>query len=184
MGFFFVEPLVRLHHFTAHRMHAIDRDVDVIIFGVVMQTVDGLVLDKAHALQKNIHQIIHLGAGWLLVFLPRKYPMTHWHFAVDALLGQRNHLHFLAIVRGGEKVSAPGVGDFLLRIGIVRIADIIHQVANLPDLGLIRVGVLHLLDDHGFVLPNLSIARPKIRSVSSCSSRCSRLAPACRSVSK
>ena len=55
MGFFFVEPLVRLHRFSGHRVHPVDRNVDVIIFGVVMQTVDGLVPDKAHALQKNIH---------------------------------------------------------------------------------------------------------------------------------
>ena len=110
--------------------------------------------------------------------------MAHRHFAVDALLGQRNHFHFLTIVGGCKKISASSVGDFFLRIGVVRIADIIHQITNLPGLGLIRVGVLHLLDDHGFVLPNLSMARPKIRRVSSCCSRCSRLAPACRSVSK
>ena len=184
MGLFFVKTFVRLHRFSGHRVHPVDRNVDVIIFGVVMQTIDGLVPDKAHVFQKNIHQLIHLGASGLFMLLPRKHPMAHRHFAVDALLGKRNHLHFLAIVRGSEKVSAPGVSDFLLRIGVVRIADIIHQVANLPDLGLVRVGVLHLLDDHDFALPNLSMARPKIRRVSSCSSRCSRLAPACRSVSK
>ena len=70
MGFFFVEPLVRLHRFSGHRVHPIDRNVDVIIFGVVMQAIDGLVPDKTHALQKNIHQLIHLGAGGLFMLLP------------------------------------------------------------------------------------------------------------------
>ena len=75
MGFFFVETLVRLYHFTSHRVHSVDGNVDVIIFGVVMQTIDGLVPDKAHAFQKNIHQFIHLGTGWLLMLCQEN---TQW----------------------------------------------------------------------------------------------------------
>ena len=69
--------------------------------------------------------------------------MAYRHFAVDALLGKRDHFRFLAIMCGGEKISAPGMGDFFLRIDVVRIADVVHQIANLPDLGLVRVCLLY-----------------------------------------
>ena len=51
-------------------MHPVDGNVDVIIFGIVVQAIDGLVPDKAHAFQKDVHQFVHLGAGGLFVFLP------------------------------------------------------------------------------------------------------------------
>ena len=67
---------------------------------------------------------------------------------MDALLGKRDHFRFLTVVGAGEKIPASGVRYFLVRIGRLRITDVVHKVADLPRLGLVGFVALNFLNDH------------------------------------
>ena len=60
----------RLHHFQGLRVRSVDRNVNMIVLRIMVQPINGLVPYKPHAFQKNIHQLIHLGAGGLFMLLP------------------------------------------------------------------------------------------------------------------
>ena len=144
-----VETLVRLHDFSGFRVHAVDRDMEMVIVRIVVKAIYGLMPGQLHAFQKNIHQFLHLFSGRLLRLFPRKYPVRDRHFAVCGLSGEGDHFHFLPVMRSGNEVPPARVFNFFLRIPVVGMTDIIHQIADLPRLGFVVFFVFNFLDDHG-----------------------------------
>ncbi len=49
-----IETSVRLHNFSAIRVHAIDRNMEMIIVRIVVQPIDSLVSGQTHPFKKNI----------------------------------------------------------------------------------------------------------------------------------
>ena len=80
--------------------------------------------------------------------------MCDGHFAVNAFLRKRDHLRLLPSVSAGEEIAASGMGNFFMRIGVVRGTDVVHKVADLPRLGLVEIGALDFLYYHG-ALPKM-----------------------------
>ena len=90
-----IEASVRLHNFSAIRVHAIDRNMEMIIVRIVVQPIDSLVSGQAHPFKKNIHQFLPLFSGGLFAFLPGKHPVLYRHMAVRGLPRKGNHFHLL-----------------------------------------------------------------------------------------
>ena len=127
-----VKTLMRLHNFSAFRIHSVDRNMQVIIVRVVVQSIDGLVFGKSHFFKKHIHHFLHLFPRWLFAFPPGKNPVRYRHGAVNRFSGKRNHFNFLPRMCGREKISPARAFDFFLWIPVMRMADVIHQIAYLP----------------------------------------------------
>ena len=90
-----IETSVRLHNFSAIRVHAIDRNMEMIIVRIVVQPIDSLVSGQTHPFKKNIYQFLHLFSGGLFTFLPGKHPVLYRHIAVCGLPRKGNHFHLL-----------------------------------------------------------------------------------------
>ena len=90
-----IKTSVRLHNFSAIRVHAIDRNMEMIIVRIIVQAIDSLVSGQAHPFKKNIHQFLHLFSGGLFTFLPGKHPVLYRHIAVRGLPRKGNHFHLL-----------------------------------------------------------------------------------------
>ena len=58
-------------------------------------------------------------------------------------------------MRTREEVAAPGMSDFFMGVGVVRVPDVVHQIAYLPCLGLAGTCALDLLNDH-WGIPEMS----------------------------
>ena len=92
------------------------------------------------------------------------------HFALNGLLGKRNHLPFLGGNSRCQKVSASGVGELVLAPVVVFGKDVVHQTANHDGLGLFEAGTLELFDNHRLSL-RTSMARRISRNAASSSER-------------
>ncbi len=78
--------------------------------------------------------------------------MRNRHPRVDAFRCQGNHLHALAFMSRGQKISAAGVLDFFSGIHTARLPNIVHQVRDLSCLGFGSFLTFDLLHDHDFPL--------------------------------
>nr|WP_291447890.1 hypothetical protein [Desulfovibrio sp.] len=148
VSLFNVKTLMRLHNFFRFGVHAVDGNMEMIIVGIVVQSEHGLMPDQTHSFQKNVHDFLNLFPGRLLPLLPRKYPVRHRHFAVNGLPGEGNHFHFLPGMCSGKKIPPARIFDFFLRVFVVRVANVVHQVAYLPCFRLGGFFVFDFLNDH------------------------------------
>ena len=74
--------------------------------------------------------------------------MGHGHIATHGFLRESNHLRLLPVVGAGQEIAAARMSDFFMRIDLLRIADVVHKVTDLPHLGLVRLLALYFLNDH------------------------------------
>ena len=65
-----IKSFVRLNNFSRFLIHAVHRNVKMVVIGIIMQTVHGLMTGQPHVIQKNIHRLIHLFPRGLLPLLP------------------------------------------------------------------------------------------------------------------
>ena len=90
-----VQSIERKHDFSRFRVHSVDRDMQVIIVGVIMHPIHGLMSGQPHLFQKHVHHFLYLFPCGLFPFLPGKHPVLHRHVAVNRLPCQSNHFHLL-----------------------------------------------------------------------------------------
>ena len=65
-----IKSFVRLNDFSRFLIHAVHRNVKMVVIGIIMQSVHGLMPGQPHVTQKNIHSLIHLFPRGLLPLLP------------------------------------------------------------------------------------------------------------------
>ena len=75
--------------------------------------------------------------------------MLHRHFAVSGFTGESDHFQLLAGMRCAEKVFPARVFDFFQRVFVLRTANVVHQIADLPRLQLFAVFIFDFFNDHG-----------------------------------
>ena len=96
-----VKTVIGAHNFQGFGMHTIDRYVDMIISGVVVQPVNCLMSLKSHFPRENSTSSSNLLWCRLFSLWPWEYVMVDRHLAAHGLSGKANHLHLLRHMRVG-----------------------------------------------------------------------------------
>ena len=177
-----VKPPVGLDNFHRYGMCTVDGDMDVKISRILVRRNDCLVFDKPHALKENPRCLNDLFPAWEFIFRPAHDPMGNGHFALNGLLGKRNHLPFPGFRLVGQEVESVGVKQLLASLFVLFGKNVVHKPAYHGGLGLAKIGAPEFLQNHA-VWMRASIACLNAQRVRFISSRSSRR-PVARTVSK
>ena len=131
---FDIKAPVNLDNLELFRMHTVDGDVQMDIVRIFVQAVDGLVVFPSEFFHEDAYCFFHLLRAGLLALSPTHDVVIDRVLAAHGFSGKGYHFFTLCGVAVTEETAPVGVQHLFIRVLVVRLADVVGQVADAPRL--------------------------------------------------